>query len=175
MSHEPGPRSPSIEYRRVSAADADELHALIVDEYVKRYLCDGETLPRAWADETIAAAEALYRGRGVGLWLLHEPGAARPFGLCGFVVVPGFAAFGGEPQLVYALREAATGRGLATEAATACVEFARARAGMTAIVAAVDAPNVASIRVLERLGFARCGEVPGAFGSMVLFRLAAGG
>jgi hypothetical protein len=90
MAHEAGPRSPNLEYRRVAVADADELHAMIVEDHVKRYLCDGETLPRAWADETIAAAESLYRGRGVGLWLLHEPEVARPLGFCGFFVFPGF-------------------------------------------------------------------------------------
>jgi RimJ/RimL family protein N-acetyltransferase len=169
MQPEPGPRSPNLEYRRPLAADA--LHELIVDDHVKRYLCDGQTLPRAWADDTIAADEQLFRRRGLGLWLLYEPNTGRPLGFCGFVCFPGFDAFAGEPQLVYALRGTATGRGLATEAAAACIRHARACSDLTAIVAAVDEPNRASIRVLEKLGFRRCGERPGAFGAMLLFRL----
>lgn len=165
-----GPRSPNLEYRRPVAADADALHALITDDHVKRYLCDGQTLPRSWAVDTIAADDQLFRARGVGVWLLFAPGAAEPLGFCGFVTLAGFDAFDGEPQLTYALRGAATGRGLASEAVAAVVEFAGAHADLPALFAAVDEPNRASIRVLEKLAFTRSGELPGAFGTMLLFR-----
>jgi hypothetical protein len=36
--------------------------------------------------------------------------------------------------------------------------------------APVDEPNLASIRVLEKLGFRRCGDMPGAFGRMFEYR-----
>lgn len=170
MSPEPGPRSPNLEYRRPVAADAEALHALITDDHIKRYLFDGQRMPPGWAVDTIAASEELYRVHRVGVWLLYAAGVAQPLGFCGFVTLAGFDAFGGEPQLVYALREAATGRGYASEAAAACIAFARAHAELPAIFAAVDEPNRASIRVLEKLGLERCGELPGAFGAMLLFR-----
>jgi RimJ/RimL family protein N-acetyltransferase len=44
------------------------------------------------------------------------------------------------------------------------MEYAREHGGLTDIRAAVDEPNVASVRVLEKLGFTRTGHVPGAFG-----------
>jgi RimJ/RimL family protein N-acetyltransferase len=149
------------------------LHAIITDEHVKRYLCDGQTLPPEWAVETIAASDRLFATPGVGLWLVFEPvvDARTPIGFCGFVTFEGFEAFGGEPQLIYALRDRYAGKGHATEAAEACIRHAREHAGFTSIVAAVDEPNRASIRVLEKLGFERSGEVPGAFGAMFLFRL----
>jgi RimJ/RimL family protein N-acetyltransferase len=172
MESDPRPHSPRLGYRRPVASDADALHAIITDDHVKRYLCDGQTLPREWAVDAIAASDRLFATRGVGLWLVFEPAdAGAPIGFCGFATFEGFEAFGGEPQLIYALREAAAGRGLATEAATASIRHAREHAGFTTIVAAVDEPNRASIRVLEKLGFERCGELPGAFGAMILFRL----
>ena len=76
-----------------------------------------------------------------------------------------------DPELLYALTETHTGRGLATEAARALVACAREHAGFTTIVSAVDAPNTASIRVLEKVGFVETGRVPGAFGDTVLFTL----
>jgi ribosomal-protein-alanine N-acetyltransferase len=166
------PLSARLGYRRPVASDAGVLHAIITDDHVKRYLCDGQTLPLAWAVEAIEASDRLFEARGVGLWLVFEPAAGAPIGFCGFVTFEGFEAFGGEPQLIYALREAGAGKGYATEAAEASIRYAREHAGFTEIVAAVDEPNGASIRVLEKLGFARCGEVPGAFGAMLLFRLA---
>lgn len=167
------PRSPRLRYVALDEADIDAFHALITDTHVRRYLCDGQELPREWAADAVAASKRLFAARGVGLWLVFEHGAGAPIGFAGFVDfnhVDGYEVFGGQPQLIYALREQATGRGYATEAATACIRHARERAGFTAVCAAVDEPNQASVRVLEKLGFARCGQRPGAFGQIFLFR-----
>jgi ribosomal-protein-alanine N-acetyltransferase len=166
--------SPRLGYRAVDEPDIDVFHALITDAHVRRYLCDGQILPREWAADAVAASKRLFATRGVGLWLVREHGDGAPIGFAGFVDfghTEGFEIFGGEPQLLYALREEATGRGYAAEAATACIRHARERAGFTAVCAAVDEPNQASVRVLERLGFARCGQQPGGFGQTILFRL----
>lgn len=168
--------SPRLVYRALDEPDVDTFHALIIDPHVKRYLCDGQTLPREWAADTIAASKRLFATRGVGLWLMSEKdaGAGAPIGFVGFVDFSdagGFEEFGGEPQLLYALREHAAGRGYATEAARAAIGHAREHAAFTAVCAAVDEPNQASVRVLEKLGFARCGQQPGAFGQTILFRL----
>jgi [ribosomal protein S5]-alanine N-acetyltransferase len=161
------PTSARLRFRPVKADDVSELHDLAVDPHIRRFLFDGEIVPRAWADAAIATSRS---EPGVELWLLHE-GAAGP--AIGFAAFWRFEALGPEPQLVYALRAEHTGKGLAREAAVAVIELARA-GGLGDIHAAVDEPNVASIRVLERLGFERSGEAPGAFGRTVLFRLPAG-
>ena len=57
MASEPRPQSPRLGYRRPGAADVDVLHAIITDDHVKRYLCDGQTLPREWAVDTIQEQE----------------------------------------------------------------------------------------------------------------------
>ena len=44
-------------------------------------------------------------------------------------------------------------------------------AAMPEVIAAVDEPNTTSIRVPERVGFARIGSAPGAFGRTLLYRL----
>ena len=43
------------------------------------------------------------------------------------------------------------------------------RLGWSRVVAAVDEPNMASVRVLEKVGFVGCGRVPGNFGHTLLF------
>jgi RimJ/RimL family protein N-acetyltransferase len=72
-----------------------------------------------------------------------------------------------------ALFERFSGRGFATEMARAAVAQARTEPGFAEIEADVDEINAASVRVLEKLGFARIAVQQGAFGNRLLLRLAA--
>ena len=70
-------------------------------------------------------------------------------------------------ELGYWLRRDATGRGIMTEAARACVDFAFARMAVHRIRCAAATDNSASLRVIARLGFrfegiARQAELVGA-------------
>ncbi|HEV8247936.1 MAG TPA: GNAT family protein [Polyangiaceae bacterium] len=56
-------------------------------------------------------------------------------------------------ELGYWLRRDATGRGLMTEAARACIDFAFGRMGVHRMRCAAATDNVPSLRVIGRLGF----------------------
>ncbi|MEZ6185288.1 MAG: GNAT family N-acetyltransferase [Planctomycetota bacterium] len=161
------PTSPRLRYRRLSAETLDAFWALATDAHVRRWLLDGERVDRAWCAHTLAASDRLFATLGLGLWLVHLPDGA-PIGFAGFHV---FAECGPEPQLLYALLEAHTGQGLATEIGRAVLDRA-AELGIRRVASTVDAPNVASLRVLEKLGFRPTGELPGAFGVMHTLELA---
>ncbi len=139
-------RSARLEYRLLREADLDTFHGLTTDEHVRRYLLDGQVLPREWALEEIRASERLFEERRVGLWLVRD--ASGPIGFAGFRA---FAEIDPAPQLVYALLGRGTGRGLATEMGQTLVQHAH-RVGLRPIYASVDEVNVASVRVLEKLG-----------------------
>ena len=64
-----------------------------------------------------------------------------------------------EVEVGYRYRRAAWGRGIATEAALALLQFALHDASVTAIVACASASNRGSLRVLEKLGLVKVGEV----------------
>jgi ribosomal-protein-alanine N-acetyltransferase len=64
-----------------------------------------------------------------------------------------------EVEVGYRYRRSAWGRGIATEAATPLVRIALADPETTAVVACALAGNAASLRVLEKLGLERVGEV----------------
>lgn len=64
-----------------------------------------------------------------------------------------------EIEIGYRYRRAAWGRGLATEAAMPLVATALDDPATTAVVACAHARNTASLRVLEKLGLVRVGEV----------------
>jgi RimJ/RimL family protein N-acetyltransferase len=134
--------------RPVHIAEAAELHALLVHEDVRRYLTDGVAMSRAWVDGIIRESTASFAARGLGLWSAREHGVPRIIGLTGFrdfYTPPIF-------ELLYAVQPSHWHRGFATEMAQAAIDYAFRHAGLHAVRASTDAPNQASLRVLERLG-----------------------
>ena len=91
-----------------------------------------------------------YRERGFGLWIVTERKTGAFVGECGLTQ----QVFAGtsEIEVGYQLRPAFWGRGLATEAAAACVAFGRDVAGLNRIVALIDPRNDASKRVAAKVG-----------------------
>ena len=145
------PVSPRWTYQPIDGtSDVEEAFlTLCHDAHIRRYLLDDELVSTEWLQQTMAASARLFRERGVGLWLLRDAeGVAQGFG--GFHYFP---QLDDEPQLTYAFRAEATGRGNASEVGSTVIGFARRVGALTDIPAAVDAPNVASVAVLNRLGF----------------------
>lgn len=70
----------------------------------------------------------------------------------------------GGPELQYMIASRAFGKGYATEASMAVVGEARDQKLTSKIIATVDIPNIASIRVLEKLQFEFVGQIE-AYGS----------
>ena len=64
-----------------------------------------------------------------------------------------------EPELAYSLAPHAWGQGFATEAAAAARDWAFARHGLRRLASFIMPGNVRSIRVAERLGAVREGEL----------------
>jgi RimJ/RimL family protein N-acetyltransferase len=160
-------RSERLTYEPVAPATLDAFHALVQDEHVRRYLMDGNVFDREWAAERIRDSQRLFERRGVGIWLASDERTGERMGFCGFLEI---ASIHPEPQLVYAMRERFTGRGYATEMARAAMAEARRHPSFAEIVASVDQVNVASVRVLEKLGFERIGTREGAFGDVLVLR-----
>jgi RimJ/RimL family protein N-acetyltransferase len=134
--------------RPVHMAEVAELHALLVHEDVRRYLTDGVAMSRTWVEGIIRDSTVSFAERGLGLWAAREPEAHMIIG------ITGFRAFYDPPvlELLYALRPSHWHRALATEMARAVIDYAFRHAGLREVHASADAPNQASIRVLERLG-----------------------
>ena len=119
---------------------------------------------RAVRDESaaagyIAAQIASYRNNGFGLWRMSERAGGQSLGICGLVCRQGLSI----PDVGYAVLQAASSRGYATEAAAATVAYARDRLGLDRVAAVTKPHNAASQRVLLKLGFVPCGliDLPG--------------
>ena len=104
------------------------------DLVMARLVADGHLAPGEW-----------------GPWQVIERETGLLVGGAGFKGAPDDE---GVVEIGYGLAPVARGRGLAAEAVAALVEHARSR-GVRTIRAEVDVANGPSLRVLERLGFAR--------------------
>lgn len=101
---------------------------------------------RDWVEWNLGS----YAARGFGLWVLTLRDGGDFVGECGLTAqtVAGVT----EIEVGYQLLPAFWGRGLATEAAAACRDFARDVAGLDRVVAFIDPRNVASQRVATKIG-----------------------
>lgn len=134
--------------RSLSIDDVDCVHAMWTDAVVRRYLWDNAVIPRERAEEVVRALVAAFEADGRGMWLIVEKGSDAPCGFCGFLPPKDRE----RTELIYGLLPIAWGRGYATESARAVIDHAFGTLGVGTIIASCDAPNSASVRVLERLG-----------------------
>lgn len=146
-SRGPTLRASRLVLRPAGLADLEAMHALWTEPDVRRHLWDDVVIPVEQAREVLETTERHFGERGYGIWVVHEREAG---GLVGFA---GCRPWGtGEPELLYGLRAAWWGRGLATEACHAALGHVFETLGHRLVFAATDPPNAASIRVMERLG-----------------------
>src|SRR3954452_5243296 len=103
------------------------------------------------------AADALVLGPFAAYVIVRRADGAA-VGDVGFHGPPGV---GGEVEVGYALAPRARGAGLATESVALLTAWALALPGVRAVSARVTPANLASVRVLERLGFVPDGERDG--------------
>jgi len=133
--------------RLAAQADGDDLYGLMCLPDVYRYLSDGEPPPdgavRAWIARGIEE-----RSLGLGLWLLVSDDGAS----VGAVRLTADDQPPRSAELIYLLHPNWWGRGLATGMGFAVVQHALHAGQIDRIVAGADAPNVASVAVMRRLG-----------------------
>jgi len=94
---------------------------------------------------------------GFGIWILRDPTTGRVMGRAGLRHLAIEVA--DEVELVYALLPEFWGRGLATDAARACVTIGREWLGLPSVVGLTTPDNLASQRVLLKASLAPEREV----------------
>ena len=131
--------------RPATDADRMDLHRLEQDPEVMRYLNGGRPTPLN-PDSEADEGFLMPRGHADGLWVVVEP----PTGA--FLGWVSLRRQGEAGDLGYRFRRDAWGRGYATEAAAAVVADGFERRGLSRITAQTMTVNLASRRVMERLG-----------------------
>jgi RimJ/RimL family protein N-acetyltransferase len=156
--------------RPPTPADRALYHAHFTQPAIERWLRP-PPLPRFEAnvlDELVDDDCAHWSDHGFGPWIVVEKGSGAFAGRGGlaWTSVEGAA----EVELPWSVEPRLQGRGIATEAASAAVEWAR-EMRFEEVVALVLPANSASRRVADNAGFEANGEVTHAGLQHLLFRL----
>jgi ribosomal-protein-alanine N-acetyltransferase len=143
--------SPRLVGRRLEPEDREAMLAVYGDAAAMRWVGDGTPLTPEECDRWLTVTADNYRQRGYGMFALVERATGAVVGFAG-LVHPGGQA---EAEIKYALLRSVWGRGYATEAARALLDYGAAAHGLEEIIATVAPDNHASQRVLARAGMRR--------------------
>jgi [ribosomal protein S5]-alanine N-acetyltransferase len=158
-------RTERLVLRPVTAGDHAVLRAHWAAPDVRRFLFDGATLSAAEITETIQDSARDFGRAGYGLWLVHQTGRTDLVGTAGLRPLEDLGL-----EIFYSLAPGSWGRGYATEAARAVLDYALGPLGLPEVLAEVDEGNTASVAVIERLGMIPFDVVPGLLGPMARYR-----
>jgi ribosomal-protein-alanine N-acetyltransferase len=162
-----------LRLRRLTPDDAPFIVELLNDPLFLRFVGDKGVRDRAGAEQYIRQGPmASYARHGFGLFHVATKDGDAPIGMCGLLkreiledVDIGFAYL---PQF--------GGRGYATEAAAAVMDYGRTTLGLKRIVAITAPDNAASQNVLKKIGlrYERTLKLPAYKDDSFLFTPAAG-
>ena len=139
--------------RQWQDSDLEPWTLMNADPEVRRYFPELLDAERASA-EAGRCRDAIAQ-RGWGMWALEIPSEFRFAGFVGLHVPHFDAPFVPAVEIGWRLARAAWGRGFATEAAQAALDFAFDRLALDKVVALAVPTNAPSLRVMERLGMRR--------------------
>jgi ribosomal-protein-alanine N-acetyltransferase len=149
--------TPRLRLRRLVPADEADLIALDSDPEVMRHVGSpaGVKSPEATKERVKRRVRESAREDpgGLGYWRVEGRTDGAFHGLGALIRMPD----GDDVEVAYRLARSAWGRGMATEAAGALVSHALGALGLPRVVAVTYPDNVASQRVLDKLGFERRG------------------
>jgi RimJ/RimL family protein N-acetyltransferase len=141
--------TPRLLLRRFRPEDAETLRRWRADQRYMRYIGEATRNPAV----TTAALERWERHwdeRGYGLLAAEDRATGALVGRAG----PQFhGAWPDDPEVGWAVDPGWWGRGIATEMGAACVQWAFGDLGLRRLVSITVEANLASRRVMEKLGF----------------------
>ena len=149
FSNLPPLATPRLMLRRISWHDAPDVFAYASDPEVARYTTWEAHRSLDESRDFISYILDLYMNGQVAPWGVILKTSHKLIGTCGFVA---WNVTHARAEIGYALGRAYWGQGLMTEAAREVVEFGFERLDLNRIEARCEVPNVASARVMEKLG-----------------------
>ena len=146
-------------------ASPEQVRAIIAGEYVQASKLVGAHIPIGWPFNREAQQvlpwhlSALERDANQQLWRIRFIINAATEALIGSVNLKGPPTERGDIEIGWGLVPEARGRGFATEASKAVIEWAFRMREVRRVTATIPEDNAASQKVARRLGMAPSGEV----------------
>ena len=138
-----------LDMRQLHSGDIDDIALLYGDPMVTRYITGGvhtREMAQAWLDAQVAFWR---RHRRFGMFRVADRATGAFLGRCGLRDLDD----SGEMELGYAFVPAAWGRGIATEAARATLDFSFQNSDLDHVAGITFPGNLASKKVLTNCGF----------------------
>ena len=151
---------PTIETARLTlrswrASDLNPYSRLVADPEVMRHLfAFPGPLDRDQAREDVARIEGHWRQHGFGHWAVELKAARTLIGRIGLLHHPDWPEDADDVEVGWVLDRGFWGRGLATEGGIAAIRYGFAELGLPRIISFTSPSNVASRRVMEKVGLA---------------------
>ncbi|WP_431811283.1 GNAT family N-acetyltransferase [Lysinibacillus sp. FW12] len=139
-----------LQLRKMVKADAKHLLAIWSDPDVTKYMNITYFTHEDQALEMIELLEQLADQQKALRFTIFEKASNHIIGSCGFNMFDFDHAI---TEIGYDLAKVHWGKGYATEAITALIDYAFTNLAMNTIVAKVEAANINSIKVLKKLNF----------------------
>ena len=139
-------------FRQLTLEDFDHLYTLYSNPNVKKYVYQ-EAMTSEETKEELEWIINIYSSQpGFGLWGTIYKETGEFIGRCGLLQW----RIDGRPEVevTYMFAENYWGQGLGTEAALALMQYGFEELKLSRLICCIDAENLASIKVAERLGMA---------------------
>jgi [ribosomal protein S5]-alanine N-acetyltransferase len=133
--------------RGIEFEDLDAFAELCADPIAMQYMGDGKILDRETVERWIGICHDKYQQRGYGTSALVEKESGKFIGFCGVVRAPDTDF----DEIVYAFSQAVWGKGYATEAALAMLDYVFSISELSEIYATIHAKNAASLKMMAKL------------------------
>jgi RimJ/RimL family protein N-acetyltransferase len=140
--------TPHLRLRPVSLEDEEYFFETWNEQSFRRYLFDDQDVPREMVRAQIEESMRNFREQHFGIWTLLHKHDERRVGFCALRLNANRSGV----ELVYGIESNFWGHGYATEASQAVLRYALEKLHLKCVVASTDWSNVASRKVLEKIG-----------------------
>ena len=147
--------------RRVEPRDREAIHRLNADPEFTRHLAGVQT--RDQSEAAIARWEGHWAEHGFGILAVEWRETGEFIGRVGLQY---HRVWPNDPEVGWALDPVFWGRGIATEAGAACVNWGFGELGYERLVSITTEANAASRNVMRKLGFVKHAVVPSEWGPL---------
>jgi RimJ/RimL family protein N-acetyltransferase len=151
--------TPRLILRGHTLADFEAMVGIWTDPIVQKHF-HGEPLSREEVWSKLLKQFGSWAALGYGMWAVEEKASREYVGACGVFEVKRDigSEFEGMPEAGWALASRMHGRGYATEAMMAALDWIEAHLGDPRLFCIIAPGNTPSVRVAEKCGFKPHGE-----------------
>lgn len=144
-----------LSLRVIEIEDLENYGKLLRDPAVMRFvgLDAGKLIAEEELESLVTGAVNAWETRGYGRWSIFDKATGEFMGFCGFRCEQGF------PEFLCMLFEQHWGRGAATAAAAACIDYGFTQLGFSKVLAFTRPENTRARRLVDKIGATFTGYV----------------